>query len=344
MCPGSMRSTTSIPSTSSRRWAGRWRAMPIPIAISSSRSGASEGHQGLSDMIYGGGISPGQLRRVLAAAASWRCIRGWRLYESGAIRDFPALLPFVSPSRRVGFVCKPLPRACSPWSTRHRCRPQLRLVWRLKGRLIERPFRGRCQARPAVDHHHGARTGLCEASANSSRDAAGRGRSGARPRPGGRVLQDRMPPFSQREAENAVGGRIGKEALRMCSWRSWPCRSPLPLPSPRSIAPRSKRLPGGALPLPSKVLRPGIEGRFKRVDSGRIRVRGPQCRTGCSGEARRLRLVEVVDTLARSVAPYRRWTLRLEASGVLRGWRKTPRTIRISASPKSIGTSPPAMC
>ena len=88
-----------------------------------------------------------------------------------------------------------------------------------------------------------------------------------------------------------------------------------------------------------KVLRPGIERRFRAdLDAFTFVARKAE---SLSAEARRLRLVEVVETLRRSVAI--EMDLRLEAAALPR-WRRTPRTIPTSACRRSTGTAPRATC
>ena len=118
-------------------------------------------------------------------------------------------------------------------------------------------------------------------------------------------LQDRMAPFPQAEAEAAVAAALGQAAAR----------------SLRVVRPRGRgRVDRAGAPRRSrrraavavKVLRPGIERRFKSdLDTLYFAARTAERH---SAEARRLRLVEVVDTLARSVTI--EMDLRLEAAAI----------------------------
>ena len=110
-------------------------------------------------------------------------------------------------------------------------------------------------------------------------------------------LQDKMAPFPQGEAE-AVGRRRLRQAAEggLCQLRAR--RSPPPR-SRRCIAPRSTT-DGARKAVAVKVLRPGIERRFKAdLDAFFFAARKAE---SLSLEAQRLRLIEAVATLARSVA------------------------------------------
>jgi len=117
--------------------------------------------------------------------------------------------------------------------------PQLRLVWRL-GRLIERPS--------AVDAKHRISTtvtALGPAYVKLGQFLATRpdvvGPALARDL---RSLQDSMPPFSQAEAEKAVAVALGRKLSDV--FVTFAGRRLRPPPSPRSIAPKSKRHWGDA--------------------------------------------------------------------------------------------------
>jgi len=140
-------------------------------------------------------------------------------------------------------------------------------------------------------------------------------------------LQDKMAPFPQAQAEAAVALALGKPVAELFT-------SFGPAVAAASIAqvhraeissarPRQSRDPG-AKELDShlrgnersevavKVLRPGIERRFKSdLDTMYFAARNAERH---SADARRLRLIEVVDTLARSVTI--EMDLRLEAAAI----------------------------
>jgi ubiquinone biosynthesis protein len=121
-------------------------------------------------------------------------------------------------------------------------------------------------------------------------------------------LQDKMTPFPQVEAEAAVAAAFDKPLREMFV-------SFGPAVAAASIAQvhRAEVLAGGGRrPVAVKVLRPGIERRF-RVDLESFYFAARRAEA-MSAEARRLRLVEVVDTLARSVAI--EMDLRLEAAAL----------------------------
>jgi ubiquinone biosynthesis protein len=121
-------------------------------------------------------------------------------------------------------------------------------------------------------------------------------------------LQDRMPPFAQADAEAAVASALGAPiGAVFASFGSAVAAA--------SIAQvhRAEVLEGGERrPVAVKVLRPGIERRFK-IDLEAFAFVAFHAER-ISAEARRLRFVEVVDTLARSVAV--EMDLRLEAAAI----------------------------
>jgi len=202
---------------------------------------------------------------------------------------------------RVGFVCAregvfalvdpaPLP-------------PQLRLVWRL-GRLIERPS--------AADAKHRLSTtitALGPTYVKLGQFLATRpdvvGSALARDL---ESLQDRMPPFSQGEAENAVAAALEKKLSDVFVAFG----PPVAAASIAQVHRAEIETPTGRRAVAVKVLRPGIEARFK-VDLAAFEFVAHNAEL-LSAEARRLRLVEVVDTLARSVAL--EMDLRLEAAAL----------------------------
>jgi ubiquinone biosynthesis protein len=109
-------------------------------------------------------------------------------------------------------------------------------------------------------------------------------------------LQDKMPAFPQAEAEAAVGAALGKPLSAVYA-------SFGPAVAAASIAQvhRAEVEKDGVRKLVAvKVLRPGIDRRFKAdLDAFFYAARKAEA---ISLEAQRLRLVEVVSTLARSVA------------------------------------------
>jgi ubiquinone biosynthesis protein len=110
------------------------------------------------------------------------------------------------------------------------------------------------------------------------------------------TLQDKMPPFPQAEAEAAVELALGR-----------PLREAFvsfgPVVAAASIAQVHKAEAAyldGVRPVAVKVLRPGVDHRF-RVDLDAFTFAARQAEQA-SAEARRLRLLETVATLRRSVA------------------------------------------
>jgi ubiquinone biosynthesis protein len=110
------------------------------------------------------------------------------------------------------------------------------------------------------------------------------------------TLQDKMAPFPQREAERAVETALGRPLHRLFAAFG-------PAVAAASIAQVHRaKVNGSGEPraVAVKVLRPGIERRFKLdLDAFTFAARKAEA---MSAEARRLRLCEVVDTLRRTVA------------------------------------------
>ncbi len=121
-------------------------------------------------------------------------------------------------------------------------------------------------------------------------------------------LQDSMPPFPQDEAERTVA-----EALeRRLSDAFVAFGPPVAAASIAQVHRAEIRTPAGHRTVAVKVLRPGIERRFAiDLDAFAFVARNAEF---ISAEARRLRLVEVVETLARSVAM--EMDMRLEAAAL----------------------------
>jgi ubiquinone biosynthesis protein len=121
-------------------------------------------------------------------------------------------------------------------------------------------------------------------------------------------LQDKMAPFPQAEAEAAVASALGKPVKDLFTTFG-------PAVAAASIAQVHRAeidTPEGRRTVAVKVLRPGIERRFRAdLDSFFFAARQAEAH---SAEARRLRLVEVVDTLARTVAI--EMDFRLEAAAI----------------------------
>jgi ubiquinone biosynthesis protein len=120
------------------------------------------------------------------------------------------------------------------------------------------------------------------------------------------ALQDKMAPFPQAEAEAAIAEALGKPVAELFTALGPPVAA-------ASIA-QVHRAETNAVDerrnLAIKVLRPGIEQRFQRdLDSFFYVARLAERR---SAEARRLRIVATVETLARSVSI--ELDLRLEAA------------------------------
>jgi ubiquinone biosynthesis protein len=121
-------------------------------------------------------------------------------------------------------------------------------------------------------------------------------------------LQDKMAPFPQSEAEATVAAALATPLAQAFA-------SFGPAVAAASIAQVHRaevESPDGRRAVAVKVLRPGIERRFQAdLDAFRFAAGTAE---NLSAEARRLRLVEVVDTLARTVAI--EMDLRLEAAAI----------------------------
>ena len=121
-------------------------------------------------------------------------------------------------------------------------------------------------------------------------------------------LQDKMPPFPQAEAEAAVAAAFGKNPAELFM-RFGP---PVAAASIAQVQRATIATAYGRRAVGVKVLRPGIEARFKPdLAAFAFVARNAEA---FSAQARRLRLVEVVETLARSVAI--EMDLRLEAAAL----------------------------
>src|SRR5690349_967858 len=123
------------------------------------------------------------------------------------------------------------------------------------------------------------------------------------------TLQDRLPPFSQTEATFAVEEALGAPTDKLFAEFGPPIAA-------ASIAQvhkaRVREADGTLKPVAVKVLRPGIEQRFKRdLDSYFFAARMVE---RLHPPSRRLRPLAVVDTLAKSVAI--EMDLRMEAAAI----------------------------
>jgi ubiquinone biosynthesis protein len=207
---------------------------------------------------------------------------------------------------RVGFVCAregvfalvdpaPLP-------------PPARLLWRL-GRMIERPSTADAKTSDAKRRLSATITALGPAYVKLGQFLA------TRPDVVGPVLardleslQDSMPPFPQEEAEKAVAAALERKV----SDAFVTFGPPVAAASIAQVHRAGIKTPAGRRTVAVKVLRPGIERRFAiDLDAFAFIARNAEF---ISSEARRLRMVEVVETLARSVAM--EMDLRLEAAAL----------------------------
>jgi ubiquinone biosynthesis protein len=122
------------------------------------------------------------------------------------------------------------------------------------------------------------------------------------------TLQDKMAPFPQAEAERAIEHALGKP-LRSIFVAFGP---PVAAASIAQVHGAESMVAGTRHALAVKVLRPGVERRFKAdLDAFTFAARKAE---QISAEAQRLRLIEVVETLRRTVAI--EMDLRLEAAAL----------------------------
>ncbi|HZP08414.1 2-polyprenylphenol 6-hydroxylase [Methyloceanibacter sp.] len=123
------------------------------------------------------------------------------------------------------------------------------------------------------------------------------------------TLQDRLPPFSQEDARKAVEEALGAPVDKLFAEFG----PPVAAASIAQVHKAKVKTPDGTLkPVAVKVLRPGIEQRFKRdLDSYFFAARALE---RFHPRSRRLRPVAVVDTLAKSVAI--EMDLRMEAAAI----------------------------
>ena len=121
-------------------------------------------------------------------------------------------------------------------------------------------------------------------------------------------LQDRMPPFAQSEAEATVAAALGKPLTS--AFTSF--GTPVAAASIAQVHRAEVMTENGPRAVAVKVLRPGIERRF-RSDLGAFYFAARKGEA-MSEEGRRLRLIEAVDILARSVRL--EMDLRLEAAAL----------------------------
>ncbi|HYA05602.1 MAG TPA: AarF/UbiB family protein, partial [Xanthobacteraceae bacterium] len=108
-------------------------------------------------------------------------------------------------------------------------------------------------------------------------------------------LQDQMPPFPQAEAEAAIVASFGKPVAAL--FESF--GPPVAAASIAQVHRATVTTAGAPRAVAVKVLRPGVERRF-HADLAAFTF-AAQHAESLSAEARRLRLIEVVDTLRRTV-------------------------------------------
>ena len=121
-------------------------------------------------------------------------------------------------------------------------------------------------------------------------------------------LQDKLPPFPQAEALRTIETALGKPLSELFASFG----GPVAAASIAQVHRAEVVVAGGRRAVAVKVLRPGVERRFKiDVDAFNFAARNAEA---MSAEARRLRLIEVVQTLERSVVM--EMDLRFEAAAL----------------------------
>ena len=125
-------------------------------------------------------------------------------------------------------------------------------------------------------------------------------------------LQDQMPPFPQSEAEAAVAASFGKPLKAVFSSFGPPVAAASIAQVHRATVETQVEPTDEPHAVAVKVLRPGVEKRF-HVDLGAFTFAARHAEN-LSAEARRLRFIEVVETLRRSVAV--EMDFRLEAAAL----------------------------
>jgi ubiquinone biosynthesis protein len=108
-------------------------------------------------------------------------------------------------------------------------------------------------------------------------------------------LQDRMPPFPQAEAEAAIAASFGRQVTAVFASFG----PPVAAASIAQVHKATVATGDGPRGVAVKLLRPGVERRF-HADLAAFAFAARHAEN-LSAEARRLRLIEVVDTLRRSV-------------------------------------------
>ena len=121
-------------------------------------------------------------------------------------------------------------------------------------------------------------------------------------------LQDRLPPFPQAQAEAVIAAAFDKPVSELFTRFS----EAVAAASIAQVHRAEIEKDGVRKQVAVKVLRPNVGGRFRK-DLGSFEFAARKMEA-VSAEARRLRLVEIVDTLARSVAM--EMDLRLEAAAL----------------------------
>jgi ubiquinone biosynthesis protein len=191
--------------------------------------------------------------------------------------------------------------------------PPARIIWRL-GRMIERPSNGDTGTSGAKFLDAKRRLSATISSLGPTYVKLGQFLA-TRPDVVGPALardleslQDSMPPFPQDEAERTVAAALDRPLTDAFVTYG----PPVAAASIAQVHRAEIRTPTGLRTVAVKVLRPGIERRFAiDLDAFAFIARNAEF---ISAEARRLRLVEVVDTLARSVAL--EMDMRLEAAAM----------------------------
>ena len=143
------------------------------------------------------------------------------------------------------------------------------------------------------------------------------------------ALQDRMEPFGREKAVAIVEKALGKKIDEIFVSFG----EPVAAASVAQVHVAQAQYKEGVRKVAVKVLRPGIEGYFARDLRDMYRV--ARLAERYSSEARRLRMIEVVDTLARTVRL--ETDFRLEAAAASEIRRQCRRRSRDSRAQRRLG-------
>ena len=147
------------------------------------------------------------------------------------------------------------------------------------------------------------------------------------------ALQDRLPPFSQSEAEAVIALSLERPVAQAFVSLG----PPVAAASIAQVHRGETERDGVRKSVAVKVLRPNVASRFRR-DLGDFFFVAHNAEAH-SAEARRLRLIEVINTMSRSVAM--EMDLRLEAAALVRDGGEHPRRSGFPRADRRLGPHHP---